>query len=54
MIEKSKNETGCKKRYVSVWLETVSLDEKDVITTSQDSQAGNDITKDDIFGIICL
>ena len=49
MIEKLKNEAGCKKWYVSICVEMCYLDEKDIVTASQDSQADNDIYKDDIF-----
>lgn len=49
MIERSEKEVRGKKRYVSVWLETLSLDSNDVVTSSQDPQAGNDVNKDDIF-----
>ena len=50
MIKKLGNEVMEKKPYVSVWLEMLSLDEREVVTASDDSQAENDITKDDIFG----
>ena len=50
MIEKWNNEAKSKKQYVSVLLETLFLDREDVITASiQDSQADNDVNKDDIF-----
>ena len=37
MIEKSNNEERTKKEYVSVWIETHFLDEKDVITASDNA-----------------
>lgn len=46
MIEKSENEARNKKEYVSVWIETFFLDEKDVITASI---GDHDVNKDDIF-----
>jgi hypothetical protein len=46
MIEKSNNEERTKKEYVSVWIETHFLDEKDVITASIGE---NDVYQDDIF-----
>lgn len=49
MIKKQENEVMEKKPYVSIWLEMISLASIDVVTASKDSQAGNDITQDDIF-----
>ena len=46
MIEKSNSEAISKKEYVSVWIETCLLDEKDVITASIGE---NDVMQDDIF-----
>lgn len=50
MIKKLENEVKEKKPYVSVWLEMLSLDKRDVVTASVDPDADNDIMKDDIFG----
>ena len=50
MIKKLENEVIEKKSYVSVWLEMLSLDGRDIVTTSGDPDADNDITQDDIFG----
>jgi hypothetical protein len=46
MIEKSEKEVKDKKQYVSVCVETILLDEKDVITASI---GDHDVNKDDIF-----
>lgn len=46
MIEKSEKEVKEKKQYISVRIETILLDRKDVITTSP---SDNDVNKDDIF-----
>ena len=46
MIERSEKEVKEKKRYVSVRVETIFLDKKDVLTASLED---NDVPKDDIF-----
>ena len=46
MIKQSISEERSKKEYVSVWIETHFLDEKDVITASIGE---NDVYQDDIF-----
>ena len=48
MIKKQENEVMEKKPYVSVWLEKIILDGKDVVTTS-DPLKDEDITQDYIF-----
>lgn len=48
MIKKQENEIMEKKPYVSIWLEKISLDGEDIVTTS-DPQKDNDFTQDDIF-----
>ena len=50
MIKKSENEAKRKKEYGSVCLEILTFDKMDIVTSSQDPLAGNDVTKDDIFG----
>lgn len=50
MIKKMESEVMDKKPYVSVWVEMLTLDGGDIVTTSKDPDADNDITKDDIFG----
>ena len=43
-------ETQAKKAYASVGLEIYTLEMSDIVTlSSSDSQAGNDVTQDDIF-----
>ena len=49
MVEKSEKEVKGKKPYVSVCMDIMEFAGKDIVTASQDSLAGNDITKDDIF-----
>ena len=49
MMEKSEREVKEKKPYVSACMDIMELAGEDVITTSQDSCAEHDITKDDIF-----
>lgn len=49
MIKKSEKEVKGKQPYVSVCMEILDFAVNDIITSSQDSLAGNDITKDDIF-----
>ena len=50
MMEKAENKVKGKKQYVSVWLETLTFETTDIVRASNDLQADNDITKDDIFG----
>jgi hypothetical protein len=50
MMEKAENKVKGKKQYVSIWVETLTLETTDIVTASNDPQADNDITKDDIFG----
>lgn len=49
MVKKSEREVEGKKPYVSVCMNLVELAGTDIVTTSQDSLAEHDITKDDIF-----
>ncbi len=49
MIKKVENDVRGKKKYVSFLLETYSLDESDIVTTSVAPNADKDITQDDIF-----
>ena len=49
MIKKPENDVRDKKRYVPFWLKTLPLDGSDIVTTSTDPNADNDVTKDDIF-----
>ena len=48
MIKKFEKEVIEKKPYVALWVEKISLDAEDVVTTS-DPQKDNDFTQDDIF-----
>lgn len=49
MIKKSENDVKNKKQYVPFWMETLFFEGSDIVTASEDPNADNDITKDDIF-----